>query len=354
MLEAVQKRSARLFDGLPRLDQTAPAKESFVLVLDRKNWPTHVRWFLVFLLSWLAATAWYFFEAQRWGSLPGGSSLPGFTFGVAGGLIILFEMLLWPRKLRRSWRLGRVQVWMRAHIWLGLLCLPILVYHSGFRLGGWLSTVLLVLLVLVIASGVYGLILQNFLPARMLAAVPAETITSQIPHVLGQFRQEAERLVLAVCGPEESTAAPAEEEAMAEETAATGYLTLGAVRTAGQVAGRVVQTRSLGNPVPGSDPLRCFFQQTIEPYLSAASGAGSPLHLQSRSTVMFQELRTRLAPEAHDAVHFLEDLCQQRREFDLQQRLQFRLHSWLWIHLPLSVALVVLMALHIVVALKYW
>src|SRR5262249_46816132 len=130
-----------------------------VLVFDRENWPLHGRWFVFILLSIGAATAWYFFEAHRQSSLPGGSSLPGFSFGVLAGMIIVFEMLLWPRKWFRTLRVGRAQVWMRAHIWMGLLCLPIVLYHSGFRLGGWLSTVLLVLLVLVIASGIYGLIL---------------------------------------------------------------------------------------------------------------------------------------------------------------------------------------------------
>lgn len=236
-----------------------------MLVFDRTSWPTHIRWFVFFVVAVVAATAWYFWEAYRRASLPGGSSLPGLALGVAGGLIILFEMLLWPRKHFRVWRVGRAQVWMRAHIWLGLLCLPVLVYHSGFRLGGWLSTILLGLLLLVIASGVYGLILQQVLPARMLADVPAETITSQIPHVLETFCQEADRLVLSVCGPEES--AESEQQKAADVGAGAGHLTLGAVRTAGRVAGRVLQTRSLGNPVPGSEPLRHFYTETLRPFL---------------------------------------------------------------------------------------
>ncbi|MFX7663247.1 hypothetical protein ABTJ72_18785, partial [Acinetobacter baumannii] len=67
---------------------------------------------------------------------PSGSTAIGFGWGVVAAGIILFEMLLWPRKLLRSWRIGRVQTWMRAHIWLGLLVLPLALCHSGFRLGG--------------------------------------------------------------------------------------------------------------------------------------------------------------------------------------------------------------------------
>jgi hypothetical protein len=207
---------------------------------------------------------------------------------------------------------------------------------------------------LVVASGVYGLILQQYLPARMLAEAPSETINSQIPHVVEHLCQDAERLILAVCGPEETDTARDKEELTADVTTAAGHLTLGAVRTAGRVAGRVLETRSPGKPVPGSEPLRVFFRKIIRPYLRDGSKTDSPLCMQHRSAMLFQELRTYLAREAQDCIAFLEDLCRQRREFDIQSRLQFWLHSWLWLHLPLSVALLVLMVLHIVVALKYW
>ena len=75
----------------------------------------------------------YGFSSGSW-TWPGGGSPPGFAYGVLGGGIILFEMLLWPRKsLWRGWRLGRTKLWMTAHIWLGLLTLPLLLLHGGFH-----------------------------------------------------------------------------------------------------------------------------------------------------------------------------------------------------------------------------
>src|SRR5262249_54551883 len=127
--------------------------------------------------------------------------LPGFACGVAGGAIILFEFALWGRKKVRSWRVGRLPVWMAGHIWLGLLSVPLLILHSGFRLGGLLSATLMILFLLVILSGVYGLLLQQFLPRRMLQDVPAETIYSQIDRVVAQLEHDAERLVDLTCGP---------------------------------------------------------------------------------------------------------------------------------------------------------
>src|SRR5262249_33896801 len=132
------------------------------------------------------------------------SSPPGFALGVFGGSIILFEMLLWPRKsLLRGFRLGRTKVWMTAHIWLGLLTGPLLLMHGEFNFNlssATLATLLIWLLVLVVVSGVFGLVLQNIVLRLMLEQVPAETIYAQIDHVLDQYRAEAARVVEMTCG----------------------------------------------------------------------------------------------------------------------------------------------------------
>jgi hypothetical protein len=323
------------------------------VLIDRENWPLHRRWVLAVVALAAFASAWYVAERVRTGIWPGGSSLPGSTFGVAGGLLILFEAFLWVRKKVRAWRIGRAQVWMRAHIWLGLLCLPLLVYHSGFRMGGTLSTVLMVLLLVVIASGVWGLVLQQFLPSRLLEDVPAETIYSQIDRVAGQLRAEAGALVLAVCGPaEDEQAQPQEQEA--DYQASARHLVVGAVRSAGRVQGKVLETRSPAAPVAGSEPLRAAFHKVIEPYLLRGRASALALRQPAQAAMMFKELRTRLAPAAHPAIDTLEGLCDQRRQLDTQRRLHFWLHNWLWVHLPLSAALVVLMFIHAWAALRYW
>src|SRR4051812_4715245 len=107
-----------------------------MLVFDRENWRYHRSWCLATVLAAAAAAVGYViygFWSGQW-SWPGGGSLPGFAFGMLGGAIILFEMLLWPRKsLLRGFSLGRAKVWMTAHIWLGLLTVPLLLMHGGFN-----------------------------------------------------------------------------------------------------------------------------------------------------------------------------------------------------------------------------
>jgi hypothetical protein len=323
-------------------------------VLIRHQWSEHVPWIVACLAVTAVSIGWFAFACIGQAAFPSGSSVPGITFGILGGAICLFEFLLWPRKKVRTWRIGRVQTWMRAHVWLGLLAVPLLVLHTGFRWGGELSTVLMVLFLVVVASGIWGLVLQQFLPTMLLHEVPAETIYSQIDHVVGQFASEADRLVQATCGPEVGPdgkmGKPREAAAAIEEPE---FLVVGAVRTAGGVQGKVLSTRPPSTPVPQSESLRSFFRETVQPYLLAGKKGGSSLANPTRAASIFQDVRTRLPMPAHPTVSALEELCGQRRQLDLQAQIHHWLHGWLLVHLPLSAALIVLMFVHVVFALKF-
>ncbi len=72
-----------------------------MLIFRGGNWPERRPWVLGIVAASLLALGWYGLEGYRAGTWPGGSSGPGFTFGVLGGLIIVFEMLLWVRKKYR-------------------------------------------------------------------------------------------------------------------------------------------------------------------------------------------------------------------------------------------------------------
>ena len=317
------------------------------MLIRKSNFPEHYPWVLASLVVFCLAVVWFIFASVGQADWPSGSSLPGFTFGVIGGLICLFEFLIWPRKKLRSWRIGKVSTWMRAHIWLGLLAVPLLVLHTGFRWGGPLSSTLMTLFLVVIASGVWGLVLQQFLPEKMLKEVPAETIFSQIDYVSELMAGEASRLVRSVCNITSDTND-------SDNYSDNGHIVVGAVRSTGAIQGRMVITSSLLESVPDSKPLYDFFNEHIYGFLRNGQMAKSPLENPARAHSMFNSLRTKLPPAAHEVVTVLEDLCNQRRQIIAQAKIQFWLHSWLWVHLPLSVALIVLMFVHIFVSMKYW
>jgi hypothetical protein len=333
------------------------------MLLDRRNIAPHFPWIVLVVMVTVAGAGWYVatgLTSARW---PGGSSLPGLVFGTLAATIIVFEFLLWPRKMLRTWRIGRVQTWLRAHIWLGLLCVPLALLHGGFRLGGELSAILMIVLFVVVASGAIGLALQQFLPRLMFERVPAETIYSEIDHFAQNLHDGAEEMVLVACGEERGEAQGAaagprggadRKERRTRDGRATPFVTVGAVRSVGSIQGKVLQTAVAADRVPGAEALREFFYDSAAPFLLQGAKSGSPLSVPSKAGELFRRLRTQLSPPAHPTIDALEGMCEQRRQLDTQSRIHFWLHGWLWVHLPLSALLLVLLVVHIVYALKYW
>src|SRR5262250_2699815 len=131
---------------------------------------------------------------------PRGGSAIGLLFGVAGFAFMLYAAALGARKRVPTWRLGRAKSWMRGHLWLGLLALPVIFFHGGFHFGGPLTRVLMWLLIITVASGVYGALLQNSIPKKMTSDVPLETVYDEIGHVRQLLREEADRKMQALCG----------------------------------------------------------------------------------------------------------------------------------------------------------
>ena len=143
------------------------------------------------------AAAWVgsLFAAWEWPPRPSGWF--GVTLGFAAAGVVLFEMLLWPRKLLRGWRLGATRRWLRLHVWVGFVSLPVVLLHAGFGFGGPLPAATMTLFLAVYVSGVWGLILQQWLPQKMLADIPGETVASEVGTLGDEFAAEAERLTQA-------------------------------------------------------------------------------------------------------------------------------------------------------------
>ena len=73
----------------------------------------------------------------------------------------------------------------------------------------------------------------------------------------------------------------------------------------------------------------------------------------TKARLYFDDLRQKSPAAVRPVIDQLEALCQRRSELALQERLQFWLHAWLLVHLPLSVVLVVVLIGHVYFALQF-
>jgi hypothetical protein len=318
----------------------------------------HLRWFLAFVIALGGAGGWYYSVARsaiRW---PGGSSASGLAFGILAGLIILFEFALWLRKtrlLRTSRVLGNAQLWMKAHIWLGLLVVPLAVMHSGFSFGGTFTAILMWVLLVVIASGIFGLLMQNILPRWMLEHVPGETVFSQIDIVKRQYADEAARIVFLSCSHARepmSILAVSSTKIDSSENRAAAARIVGAQRRVGTIMAKTAEGRVDVQPLANSKPVWQAYEQVVRPFLETSRRSISRLSSRRRSHDYFDALRASAGDEGQETVNALEQLCDKTRDLNLQQRLHYLLHGWLAVHLPLSISLLILLVIHVIYALR--
>jgi hypothetical protein len=100
-------------------------------------------------------------------SAPNGGTWLGYTLGTIGAVLILWLTALGIRKRSYRSRLGTVQGWVSAHVYLGLALIVIVTLHTGFQFGWNVHTVAYVLMMLVIISGIVGISAYVRLPAEM-------------------------------------------------------------------------------------------------------------------------------------------------------------------------------------------
>ncbi len=305
---------------------------------------SHRGWAIASLILFALALAIYIPYARAALHGPSGGSALGLTYGVVGLVLMLYAGLLGARRKIPTWRLGRATTWMRGHLWLGLLSYALIVLHSGFQLGGALTGILMVLFTIVILSGIYGVLLQQFLPRAMLTNLPLETIYEQIDSVVAQLRDEADELVSVASG-----AKVLAEAGPVPERRGGGGLQSGQTFSPALVRARA----TLVFPLSNAAPLRDIYLSDIRPYLGRELPRETRLGSAMEATALFSGLRARLASPLHEALSELESICDERRQLAHQKRLHRWLHGWLFVHVPLSMALMLLALVHALVSVRY-
>jgi hypothetical protein len=299
------------------------------MLIDR----SHRRWAIASAAILAAAVAVYAPYALRTGRPHGGTFL-GLAYGITAFACMAFVTLLALRKKFPIWRIGRTQTWMRGHLWLGALSLPLVLLHSGLLFGHGLTAVLMWLLAIVWASGVFGAWLQHTVPRRLLRDVPMETIFEQIDRVRAQLLDEADSVVADACGK------LAVEVAVPRAAVSPGVTALATVLRTGS-----------GGSDDGA-PLREFYLREMRPFVESPART-HPLADQTAAATMFAKVRALVPPAFHAALADLDSIAEEERQLLRQERLHGLLHAWLIVHVPLAYALMVLALVHIVMALRF-
>lgn len=237
-----------------------------------------------------------------------GGSAWGIGWGIAGVLLILLLAGFGIRKRAYKSTLGTLEGWLQAHLALGLLSLLVVLFHTGFRFEDKLAVATLVVMGVVVASGLLGVLLYSVVPRR-LTEVKSNRTAAEISAQLNQLNGAMERAAQGRSASFERLAR--ELVRSARPPAFSGWRLLFAGRSFAQGEADPAWKRYLSEvPTAERDPLRQLLV----------------LYRQHR------ELASSLVVE---------------------QYYRNWLDAWLYLHLPLSLALLVLLVAHVITALYF-
>jgi hypothetical protein len=134
---------------------------------DHESFLAHkrMRWLKVALGLSLAAILGYALADVE--PRPNGGTWYGYTLGTLGAGLIVWLSLLGVRKRAMTAGQWSLKAWTSAHVYLGLSLLVIATLHTGFQFGWNVHTLAWALMVLVIASGIYGIVVYATLPQAL-------------------------------------------------------------------------------------------------------------------------------------------------------------------------------------------
>ncbi|MFZ9395509.1 MAG: hypothetical protein ACO25F_05535 [Erythrobacter sp.] len=239
---------------------------------------------------------------------PNGGSWYGYTLGTIGLGLIVWLSLLGVRKRRISEGRWSLKAWTSAHVYLGLSLAVIGTLHTGFQLGWNVHTLAWSLMMLVIASGIYGVVVYAMLPAR-LSANRKEMTRAQMLEALAAIDRQLEQ----AAQPLGRAQADLVLAALAQDTFAGGAWA--------RLTGRYRHCAT------------------------ALALAGLPDDFRTMEDNKGPEERVRVLLGRRSA-----QLGQIRR----QLRLKALLDIWLFVHVPATIALLAALAAHVVSVFYYW
>lgn len=265
------------------------------------------RWLkIAILLSVIALTVYLMVDVQP---RHNGGSWLGYVLGTIGALLILWLTMLGLRK--RAITAGRwsLKAWTSAHVYLGLSLIVIATLHTGFQFGWNVHTLAYLLMMLVILSGIYGIAVYANLPDE-LSDNRAELTK---PQMLDAARKLDRQLQVAA-------------------------------QPLGHEDTEIVRQSMEEDPFRGG-----LFRRLTGNYRNCGNERA------------LRRMRARLdsaAPEERDAIENVVQLMERKGAAlaRIRRHLHIRalLEVWLFVHVPVTFALIAALIAHIVSVFFYW
>ena len=158
-----------------------------------------------------------FWAVYRWGPnlpIPGIEDGIVYFLGILAVLLILFVITYSLRRRMARGMPGRLDNWLLAHIYLGLLALFIIALHAEFRFGWNYSTAGMIFLVLVIVTGIIGRYFYANIPSSI--AAEQENVLSRVDKVtksINELLAGKSRAFQKIIGTELNTPSPLSTQA---------------------------------------------------------------------------------------------------------------------------------------------
>jgi hypothetical protein len=151
------------------------------------------RYLKVSTLLMLFAIAGYSFYGSPVGRY-GGTPM-GYVLGTVGAILILVLLWFGIQKRRFNATSGNLNGWLSAHIYLGASLIVIATLHTGFQIGWNVHTLAYVLMLGVIFSGFYGIYAYLRFPA-MITNNRADDTFESLMLKISDIDREAQRLAM--------------------------------------------------------------------------------------------------------------------------------------------------------------
>jgi hypothetical protein len=295
------------------------------------------RWLKRAALLALAASLLYA-ATDPWQGHSGGTWL---GYGLGGLSLALVVWLAWLGVRKRQFEGGRgvLTAWVSAHVYLGLALVVIATLHSGFQFGWNVHTLAYVLMSLVVVSGIYGALAYTVMPrkiTRNLAGMSREGLLRGIA--------EADEAALA---------------AAARIDAETHAMTLRSAERA-QVGGTVMQQlRGRFRRREDSHALEAHVRDQAAKLKQTPAAAESEDPFSGETIMfvagqMFESGRAERGPQIDALLSALARRKTLVAQLNRDIMLRARQSIWLYLHVPLSLALLASLLVHVLTVFFYW